>query len=124
MFVTADKLVGENSKVADAKTGVDDKTMLDTNIIDKQLAVFDDWKEEMEEWNIVINEATARFAKELAIIDHWSSNIDDWRNLTNNFSNVTAGRFSVANDKIIDLCEEAVDFTLTIAQHAANIKDL
>ena len=32
-----DKAVDENSTVVDAKTGVDDKTMLDTNIIDKQV---------------------------------------------------------------------------------------
>ena len=75
--------MGESSIVVDAKTEVDDITMLDTNIIDKQidkqLAFFNDWKAEMEEWNIVINEATARSAKEFAIIDQWSSNIDDWR---------------------------------------------
>ena len=91
MFVTAEQLVGEHSIVANAKTGVDDKTILDTNIIDKQLAFFDDWKEEMEEWKIVINEATARFANEVAIIHQWSSNIDDLRNLINNLSNAIVG---------------------------------
>ena len=45
-------------------------------------------------------------------------------NLLNDRSNATACQFSVANDKINDLFEEASDFALEFARHTANIKDL